>query len=101
MLQDIAHERYEQPALLDTDNVNEFLKVYDDFYGRQNQPVTGRKKIPPTKPYVQMLMLYDLLKREAKKQMLNKFVVIVLFVICIYTQFLSPFLFDGWTKTEL
>ncbi|KAJ6632957.1 hypothetical protein Bhyg_16057 [Pseudolycoriella hygida] len=72
LLQDILHERYEQPAFLDQDNVNEFLKVYDDFYGR-NQPVTGRKKVPPTKPYVQLLMLYDLLKREAKKQMLNKF----------------------------
>lgn len=72
LLQDILYERYEQPALLDKDNVDEFLKVYDDFYGR-NQPVTGRKKIPPTKPYVQMLMLYDLLKREAKRLMLNKF----------------------------
>lgn len=76
LIQDIAKEHYEQPALLDTENVNEFLKVYDDFYSQRNQPVTGRKKIPPTKPYVQMLMLYDLLKREAKKQMLNKFVVI-------------------------
>lgn len=72
LYQDILYERYEQPALLDKDNVDEFLKVYDDFYGR-NQPVTGRKKIPPTKPYVQMLMLYDLLKREAKRLMLNKF----------------------------
>lgn len=72
LLQDILYERYEQPAFLDKDNVNEFLKVYDDFYGR-NQPVTGRKKVPPTKPYVQLLMLYDLLKREAKKLMLNKF----------------------------
>lgn len=72
LLQEILYERYEQPALLDKDNVDEFLKVYDDFYGR-NQPVTGRKKIPPTKPYVQMLMLYDLLKREAKRLMLNKF----------------------------
>lgn len=72
LLQDILYERYEQPAFLDEDNVNEFRKVYDDFYGR-NQPVTGRKKVPPTKPYVQLLMLYDLLKREAKKLMLNKF----------------------------
>lgn len=72
LLQDILYERYEQPAFLDEDNVNEFLKVYDDFYGR-NQPVTGKKKVPPTKPYVQLLMLYDLLKREAKKLMLNKF----------------------------
>lgn len=72
LLKDILSERYEQPAFLDKDNVNEFRKVYDDFYGR-NQPVTGRKKVPPTKPYVQLLMLYDLLKREAKKLMLNKF----------------------------
>lgn len=72
LLQDIRSERYEQPALLDADNVNELLKVYDDFYGRSD-PVTGKKKVPPTKPYVQMLMLYDLLKREAKRLMLNKF----------------------------
>lgn len=76
LLQDIRSERYEQPALLDADNVNELLKVYDDFYGR-NHPVTGKKKVPPTKPYVQMLMLYDLLKREAKRLMLNKFEVSV------------------------
>lgn len=83
LLQDILYERYEQPALLDIDNVNEFLKVYDDFYGR-NQPVTGKKKVPATKPYVQMLMLYDLLKREAKRLMLNKFEVNNNFSNCIY-----------------
>lgn len=91
LLQDILNERYEQPALLDEDNVDEFLKVYDDFYGR-NQPVTGRKKIPPTKPYVQMLMLYDVLKREAKRLMLNKFEVSGMFerrsFDCKFTSFI-------------
>lgn len=72
LLQDIRDERYEQPSLLDADNVNEFRKVYDDFYGSR-QPMTGKKRIPPTKPYVQMLMLYDLLKRDARRLMLNKF----------------------------
>lgn len=72
LLQDIRLERYEQPALLDEDNVNEFHRVYDDFYGR-TQPVTGKKQTPPTRPYVQMVLLYDLLKRDAKQLMLNKF----------------------------
>lgn len=74
LLQDIRAERYEPPAQLDDDNVNEFRRVYDDFYGGgPRQPLTGKKRVPPTKPYVQMLMLYDLLKRDARRLQLNKF----------------------------
>lgn len=113
LLQDIEGERYELPALLDKDNVNEFRKIYDDKYRESetdsqqmsnvggNKPHlidnrhdswtsitagsisspnksagegakgSGRKRVPPTKPYIHMLMLYDLLKREAKKFMFN------------------------------
>lgn len=104
LLQDIDGERYELPALLDKDNVNEFRKIYDDKYHESetdlqqiniaggNKPHlmdnrhdsvsssssmkagsggSGRKRVPPTKPYIHMLMLYDLLKREAKKFMFN------------------------------
>lgn len=90
LLQDIENERYELTALLDKDNVNEFRKVYDDNYRRnelgvflstsstENKPHQvndrspgSRKRVPPTKPYIHMLMLYDLLKREAKKYMFN------------------------------
>lgn len=85
LLQDIENERYELTALLDKDNVNEFWKIYDDNYRRYelslvlcapdnvNKPGMhgSRKRVPPTKPYIHMLMLYDLLKREAKKYMFN------------------------------
>lgn len=94
LLQDIDSERYELSALLDKDNVNEFRKLYDDQYrvselgllpstptsvNTPNHQVSdripglngSRKRVPPTKPYIHMLMLYDLLKREAKKYMFN------------------------------
>jgi hypothetical protein len=79
LLLDIHGEPNRPPALLDLDNVNEFRKKYDDsFYPRyrnnvpnmqhmrmkmrlqmqQQRPMlTGRKKPPPTRPYVHMLML--------------------------------------------
>lgn len=78
LLQDIENESYEQPSKVDLDNVNEFLRIYDDFFERirfnpPSGPQTGKKRVPPTKPYVQFLMLYDLLKREAKRLMLHDF----------------------------
>lgn len=79
LLTDIDREPNRLPALLDLDNVNEFRRKYDDsFYARQRknvpnmqhmrmkmklqilqqrQTLTGRKKPPPTRPYVHMLML--------------------------------------------
>lgn len=79
LLYDIRRESSRLPALLDLDNVNEFRKRYDDsFYPRyrNNKPnmqhmrmkmkiqmqrqgtmLTGKKKTPPTRPYVLMLML--------------------------------------------
>jgi hypothetical protein len=39
----------------------------------QRATLTGKKKPPPTRPYVLMLMLYDLLKREAKALKLHNF----------------------------
>ena len=84
LLYDIEAERYELPTLLLEDNVNEFRRLYDDSYGenlRVDADSDGRtnrkKKVPPTKAYIHMLMLYDLLKREAKKLMLNKYEVII------------------------
>lgn len=92
LLKDIDNERYELSALLDKDNVNEFRKVYDDQYradvlglfssiseNKPNYQVSdrspgmngSRKRVPPTKPYIHMLMLYDVLKREAKKNMFH------------------------------
>ncbi len=84
------------PALLATDNVVEFRKAFDDSFRRKNYKMkemtkhemairqqmhmrqkrpmlTGNKKVPVTKPYVEFIMLYDLLKREAKNLMLHKY----------------------------
>lgn len=72
-----ANELPELPALLDEDNVNEFRRLYDDGYNRViRSGSTGNKRIPPTKPFVEMLILLDLLKREAKQAMLNMYHVI-------------------------
>jgi hypothetical protein len=79
LLLDIQRDAKRRPALLDYDNVVEFRKVYDDSYNypykvrepnseqmkmnikiqmyQQKQMLTGKKKPPPTRPYVLMLML--------------------------------------------
>ncbi|XP_053696150.1 uncharacterized protein LOC128743575 isoform X1 [Sabethes cyaneus] len=94
LLQDINAEHYELPSLLDKDNINAFRIFYDDKFPQSKNnaqgtdaansykpfstdsnigPDTiknkGKKRVPPTKPYIQMLMLYDMLRREAKKFM--------------------------------
>lgn len=82
LLQNILYEPYDQPSMNDADNVNEFRRVYDDFYGRvasNDGSETGKKRVPPTRPYVQFLMLYDLLKRESKRLMLQTFEVRISF----------------------
>uniref|UniRef100_A0A182RNP5 Uncharacterized protein n=1 Tax=Anopheles funestus TaxID=62324 RepID=A0A182RNP5_ANOFN len=77
VLQEFNREPYEPLALRPEDNANEFRRLYDDNY---RGPVSvlvlekgtkkgGKKRVPPTKPYLHMLVLYDLLKREAKKNM--------------------------------
>ena len=95
LLLDLHYETNQLPALLDQDNVIEFRKKYDDSFKRryrnqspsdqqmrvimklqmqQQRPMlVGRKKPPPTRPYVFFLMLYDLLKRESKAKMLHKY----------------------------
>ncbi|ETN62763.1 hypothetical protein AND_005540 [Anopheles darlingi] len=78
LLQDINAETYEPLALRPSDNANEFRRVYDDSYGREainlsekSNKKGGKKRVPPTKPYLHMLVLYDLLKREAKNNFFN------------------------------
>lgn len=92
---DIYQDYLRRPALLDYDNVIEFRKVFDDSYRfqygtqeptreqmlhnmriqvqQQRPSVIFKKKVPPTRPYVLMLMLYDLLKREAKTKKLHQY----------------------------
>jgi hypothetical protein len=73
LLEDIAKEREYLPAVMDEDNVDEFRKIYDDSWAYRYGPLTGKKKTPPTKPYVEMLLLYDLLKKDAKRLAFNKY----------------------------
>uniref|UniRef100_A0A336MPA5 CSON004876 protein n=1 Tax=Culicoides sonorensis TaxID=179676 RepID=A0A336MPA5_CULSO len=73
LLEDIAKEPAHQPAIMDEDNVDEFRKIYDDSWAVRYKPLTGKKKTPPTKPYVEMLLLYDLLKKDAKRLAFNKY----------------------------
>lgn len=81
LLQDIESEPYDSSARTDTEAVNAFRKIYDDFYERIRYstalagPQTGKKRVPPTKPYVLFLFLYDQLKREATRLNLQEFVV--------------------------
>uniref|UniRef100_A0A182N623 Uncharacterized protein n=1 Tax=Anopheles dirus TaxID=7168 RepID=A0A182N623_9DIPT len=77
VLQAFNREPYEPLALRPEDNANEFRRLYDDNYRGSISLVVlekgtkkgGKKRVPPTKPYLHMLVLYDLLKREAKKNM--------------------------------
>ncbi|XP_053659312.1 uncharacterized protein LOC128708363 [Anopheles marshallii] len=77
VLQEFNREPYEPLALRPEDNANEFRRLYDDTYRgpiavhvlEKGTKKGGKKRIPPTKPYLHMLVLYDLLKREAKKNM--------------------------------
>lgn len=73
LLEDIATEKSQLPALMDEDNVNEFRRIYDDSWGARYAPLTGKKKSPPTKPYVEMLLLLDLFKKDAKRLGFNKY----------------------------
>uniref|UniRef100_A0A182Q2W7 Uncharacterized protein n=1 Tax=Anopheles farauti TaxID=69004 RepID=A0A182Q2W7_9DIPT len=79
VLQAFNREPYEPLALRPEDNANEFRRLYDDKYRgpislivlEKGTKKGGKKRVPPTKPYLHMLVLYDLLKREAKKNMYN------------------------------
>ncbi|XP_058055595.1 uncharacterized protein LOC131207005 [Anopheles bellator] len=81
VLQAFNREPYEPLALRPVDNAQEFRRIYDDSYRgpvaivvvEQSTKKGGKKRVPPTKPYLHMLVLYDLLKREAKKAMYNHY----------------------------
>lgn len=77
LLQDIENEPYELAKRTDQQIVNEFRRIYDDFFSRVRiySPITGKKRVPPTRPYVLFLIIYDLYKREAKRLALQEFTV--------------------------
>lgn len=74
LLQDIESEPLESPKLPDHAIIDNFRKVYDDFHTRirGTSSLTGKKKVPETRPYVLFLMVYDLCKREAKRLALQE-----------------------------
>lgn len=55
----------------DDDKIQRFSENYEDPELRQY--IVGGKKPPPTKAYVTLLSLYDLLNKESKKLQLNKY----------------------------
>ncbi|XP_017081926.1 uncharacterized protein LOC108115141 [Drosophila eugracilis] len=69
----------------DVESLDNFLRLYDDNYGRaafdfesamdrwSSASIAGKKRVPPTKPYVDFLLVYDLLKRDAKAANLSKY----------------------------
>ncbi|XP_016973191.1 uncharacterized protein LOC108040289 [Drosophila rhopaloa] len=69
----------------DVESLDNFLRLYDDNYGRaafdfesamdrwSSSSIAGKKRVPPTKPYVDFLLVYDLLKRDAKAANLSKY----------------------------
>lgn len=77
LLQDIENEPYEPHKGTDQEIINKFRRIYDDFFARVRvfSPITGKKRVPPTRPYVLFLMFYDLCKREAKRLGLQEFTV--------------------------
>lgn len=75
LLQDIENEPNELTRKTDQEKVDEFRRVYDDFFSRVRvySPITGKKRVPPTRPYVLFLIFYDVCKREAKRLALQEF----------------------------
>ncbi|XP_066144212.1 uncharacterized protein ImpE3 [Euwallacea fornicatus] len=55
------------------DRVLELSKDFEDPDSSRSYQVLRQKQVPPTKAYVTLLSLYDLLNKEAKRLMLNRF----------------------------
>lgn len=78
---EISHDEFNN----DVESLDNFLRIYDDNYGRaafdpdaamdrwSSTSTAGKKRVPPTKPYVEFLLVYDLLKRDAKAANLSKY----------------------------
>lgn len=85
LIRDIITEANHDDFNNDVESLDNFLRLYDDNYGRatfdadsamdrwSSTSTAGKKRIPPTKPYVEFLLVYDLLKRDAKSSNLSKY----------------------------
>lgn len=72
LVKDVNNELSELPAISDDDNVRVFLSKYDDSV-RYQLNSAGKKKVPPAKPYVEFLILFDVMKRDTKAAKLEAF----------------------------
>lgn len=85
LIRDIQTEALHDDFTNDVESLDNFLRLYDDNYGRaafdfesamdrwSSASTAGKKRVPPTKPYVDFLLIYDLLKRDAKAANLSKY----------------------------
>ncbi|XP_022214455.2 uncharacterized protein LOC111068951 [Drosophila obscura] len=85
LIRDIQSEVRHDDFTNDVESLDNFLRLYDDNYGRaafdfesamdrwSTTSTAGKKRVPPTKPYVDFLLVYDLLKRDAKAANLSKY----------------------------
>ena len=85
LIRDIITETNHDDFNNDVESLDNFLRLYDDNYGRatfdadsamdrwSTTSTAGKKRVPPTKPYVEFLLVYDLLKRDAKSSNLSKY----------------------------
>ncbi|EDV91240.1 uncharacterized protein LOC6568174 [Drosophila grimshawi] len=85
LIKDIQTETLHDDFTNDVESLDNFLRLYDDNYGRaafdfesamdrwSSTSTAGKKRVPPTKPYVDFLLVYDLLKRDAKAANLSKY----------------------------
>lgn len=85
LIKDIITEVNHDDFNNDVESLDNFLRIYDDNYGRatfdadlamdrwSSTSTAGKKRKPPTKPYVEFLLVYDLLKRDAKSSNLSKY----------------------------
>ncbi|KAH8419159.1 hypothetical protein KR222_006941 [Zaprionus bogoriensis] len=85
LIRDIQTEALHDDFTNDVESLDNFLRLYDDNYGRaafdsesamdrwSSASTAGKKRVPPTKPYVDFLLVYDLLKRDAKAANLSKY----------------------------
>ncbi|XP_037954236.1 uncharacterized protein LOC119684296 [Teleopsis dalmanni] len=85
LIRDIQTETEHDEFTNDVESLDNFLRLYDDNYGRaafdsdtavdrwSATSTAGKKRVPPTKPYVEFLLVYDLLKRDAKAANLSKY----------------------------
>ncbi|XP_037896095.1 uncharacterized protein LOC119641463 [Glossina fuscipes] len=85
LIRDIETDaKSEHPANI-LESIDNFLRLYDDNYGRvivsshtSTDPWSalsnaGKKREPPARPYMEFLLVYDVLKRDAKTLNLSKY----------------------------